>query len=763
VPTRLASASTPSTGEGRRRSLGAETRSCWQAMPVDASAAPPPAARTPAPASAPASAPALPVGALGGQDAESSSTSRHLPEVQSPSASSQSKSILEGTPQAGLTSLFGITPVQRGRVWFNSPANSAVDITPYSRIYGVHPRFFDFDAVGEMQLTPAAAKACRAWKGNTATTAAAGGSPQANAWQQPEAVAPAIDTPRNKVAGNTTAPEQADAEGLGWPTCSRRATMTGAADSRSLRSCSPPPFPLGGNSGNGSAPAVNPPGTSSPPAPSPAPSGPAPPGPAVSGSPAGSTSSGPQLGSGDIERTSRAAAAVIAFDGNIEGSSGDSFIAKTARSPRQLGCSARTWSPPPGRAERGGSAGRGSTGRLSERSPRQNFSLAAHSRAQLGGDSTALFVDRAATNASQAAFSSRVGEAPGLSNGTHSTGATVLGRVGEAPGHPGGAGSVGAALSGWASEAPGHSSGASSVSVPGRVSEAPRHSNGASTKGSQQRSLSASCADRAASLLRGERAASLLSGAMKELNGSSSVSQLDLLRALNRALDNAVGASGVCQATGPTCGISLKTLESVAHIAKMRPAVGQTCSTAWSAEESKAAPIRQATGQSSSGTEINTASSAVRDQLQLSARRTAAQTSEALCEPPHEARVPVTRDRILTAALPEAPATQMVAAPRQSSGNALLVVPPRRTPSMPHQVRVSWPPASLQTGNGVACRQTSNSGTCSPSTAGAGTPNLLLPTNLAQVPLRSACASKNKGTSSPPAPQPLLRSRHGGA
>ncbi|CAK0865282.1 unnamed protein product [Prorocentrum cordatum] len=38
-----------------------------------------------------------------------------------------------------------------GRVWFNSPMNSAVDITPYSKVYGQHPRSFHFDGDGAME------------------------------------------------------------------------------------------------------------------------------------------------------------------------------------------------------------------------------------------------------------------------------------------------------------------------------------------------------------------------------------------------------------------------------------------------------------------------------------------------------------------------------------------------------------------------------------------------------------------------------------
>lgn len=39
-------------------------------------------------------------------------------------------------------------------VWFHSPANSAVAITPYAQVYGLHPRFFNFCEGGTMKLTP---------------------------------------------------------------------------------------------------------------------------------------------------------------------------------------------------------------------------------------------------------------------------------------------------------------------------------------------------------------------------------------------------------------------------------------------------------------------------------------------------------------------------------------------------------------------------------------------------------------------------------
>lgn len=59
-------------------------------------------------------------------------------------------------------------------VWFNSPLNSAVDVTPYSQIYGVHPRFFNFDENGEKQFSVVADP----WR--TAASSPAAGSPQAS-------------------------------------------------------------------------------------------------------------------------------------------------------------------------------------------------------------------------------------------------------------------------------------------------------------------------------------------------------------------------------------------------------------------------------------------------------------------------------------------------------------------------------------------------------------------------------------------------------
>lgn len=66
-------------------------------------------------------------------------------------------------------------------VWFNSPLNSAVDITPYSQIYGVHPRFFNFDENGNKQFSAAA----DAWR-NTASSPVAG-SPLASFGFSPSA------------------------------------------------------------------------------------------------------------------------------------------------------------------------------------------------------------------------------------------------------------------------------------------------------------------------------------------------------------------------------------------------------------------------------------------------------------------------------------------------------------------------------------------------------------------------------------------------
>lgn len=45
---------------------------------------------------------------------------------------------------------------QTGHVWFNSPVNSIHVVTPYSQVYGIHPKYFHFDADGSLQPTPKA-------------------------------------------------------------------------------------------------------------------------------------------------------------------------------------------------------------------------------------------------------------------------------------------------------------------------------------------------------------------------------------------------------------------------------------------------------------------------------------------------------------------------------------------------------------------------------------------------------------------------------
>lgn len=59
------------------------------------------------------------------------------------------------TPVADLPADVGV-PTFGGRVWFNSPLNSTVVVSPYAQVYGIHPRFFHFDASGAMQPTPKA-------------------------------------------------------------------------------------------------------------------------------------------------------------------------------------------------------------------------------------------------------------------------------------------------------------------------------------------------------------------------------------------------------------------------------------------------------------------------------------------------------------------------------------------------------------------------------------------------------------------------------
>lgn len=45
-----------------------------------------------------------------------------------------------------------------GHVWFNSPMNESFVITPYSGVYGMHPRFFHFGKDGEKLATDAEIK-----------------------------------------------------------------------------------------------------------------------------------------------------------------------------------------------------------------------------------------------------------------------------------------------------------------------------------------------------------------------------------------------------------------------------------------------------------------------------------------------------------------------------------------------------------------------------------------------------------------------------
>lgn len=66
---------------------------------------------------------------------------------------------------------------QDGHVWFNSPLNSAVDITPYSQIYGMHPKFFNFDAEGAMEVSSCADEwRCQHARSPTASPHGAAGS-----------------------------------------------------------------------------------------------------------------------------------------------------------------------------------------------------------------------------------------------------------------------------------------------------------------------------------------------------------------------------------------------------------------------------------------------------------------------------------------------------------------------------------------------------------------------------------------------------------
>lgn len=50
-----------------------------------------------------------------------------------------------------------MTPVRPRVTFAPSPHNTSTDVTPYARVYGVHPAFFDFDQNGAMQPTQAGA------------------------------------------------------------------------------------------------------------------------------------------------------------------------------------------------------------------------------------------------------------------------------------------------------------------------------------------------------------------------------------------------------------------------------------------------------------------------------------------------------------------------------------------------------------------------------------------------------------------------------
>eukprot|EP00747_Dinoflagellata_sp_TGD_P031479 gnl/TRDRNA2_/TRDRNA2_135305_c0_seq3.p1 gnl/TRDRNA2_/TRDRNA2_135305_c0~~gnl/TRDRNA2_/TRDRNA2_135305_c0_seq3.p1 ORF type:complete len:219 (+),score=20.39 gnl/TRDRNA2_/TRDRNA2_135305_c0_seq3:82-657(+) len=62
------------------------------------------------------------------------------------------------SPQNGVNSpawMFAPSPVPRSRrVQFLSFENTSHDVTPYSEVYGIHPRFFNWNAWGEMEPTP---------------------------------------------------------------------------------------------------------------------------------------------------------------------------------------------------------------------------------------------------------------------------------------------------------------------------------------------------------------------------------------------------------------------------------------------------------------------------------------------------------------------------------------------------------------------------------------------------------------------------------
>lgn len=64
------------------------------------------------------------------------------------------------TPHGQSNVVICLTPVNHGKpghISFSSPLTSVVPITPYSQIYGLHPRMFNFDRNGTMLPTPCSA------------------------------------------------------------------------------------------------------------------------------------------------------------------------------------------------------------------------------------------------------------------------------------------------------------------------------------------------------------------------------------------------------------------------------------------------------------------------------------------------------------------------------------------------------------------------------------------------------------------------------
>jgi hypothetical protein len=64
-----------------------------------------------------------------------------------------SKNIDVRLPSSSSDNIGGLPPpiskTRNRRVRFNSELNEALSVTPYSQVYGVHPRFFYFDREGE--------------------------------------------------------------------------------------------------------------------------------------------------------------------------------------------------------------------------------------------------------------------------------------------------------------------------------------------------------------------------------------------------------------------------------------------------------------------------------------------------------------------------------------------------------------------------------------------------------------------------------------